>query len=283
MDDIKAIDVMNYPFWPQPDQPDGEEIQIMLRTIFKGRAPTPPEAGFTPEQFVAEMDRAGYDKVLITATIMYSWRNKKLIMNTSVDEVYEKVVKKYPDRIIGIAGYNPLKIKESLDAIDRAVKKYGFKGVYFHPHGFNLPPNDRKWYPCYAKCAELGIPVYWQTGHSLEVMPSDPGNPMYVDEVALDFPEVNFMLSHTGWPWIQEFIAMAWKHPNVYCDISSHHPKYLDPALIQFIDTRGQDKTTFGTNKLGLKLCKDQFMELKIRDDTKKKVLRDNAVKIFKL
>jgi predicted TIM-barrel fold metal-dependent hydrolase len=76
---------------------------------------------------------------------------------------------------------------------------------------------------------------------------------------------------------------MASKHRNVYIDISAHLPRYLDPSLVQFMDTRGQDKVLFGTNSFGLKRCKQQFLELKIKDDTKRKILRDNAARIFKL
>lgn len=285
MEDIKAVDVMNYPFTPKAVKAwDAKEFQIMAKTIFK--SPTGKISGFatgkTAKEFVADMDAAGYDKVFICATRMFSYRDKKLIWNHQERDVHNSI-KEYPNRLIGIAGYNPFKIEESLSKIEIAVKRYGFKGVYFHSLGFNLPLNDKKLYPLYAKCQELGIPVAMQTGHSLEVMPSDPGRPIYIDEPALDFPNLNFVLSHTGWPWCEEFVAMAWKHPNVYADISAHMPKYLDQSLMRNMDSRMQDKVLFGTNGLGLKVCKDQLMALPIKDETKRKVLRDNAIKLYKL
>jgi hypothetical protein len=282
VEDIKAIDIMNYPFTAEGVKGwMANEFQIMARTIFKGRQSI-EFAPKTPAQFVAEMDEAGYDKVFICGCYMFSHRDKKLIWDYPVDVIHQ-AIKDYPDRLIGIAGYNPLRIEESLRDIEKAVKEYGFKGVYFHSLSFNLPLNDRKLYPCYAKCNELGVPVAMQTGHSLETLPSEPGRPIYIDEVALDFPNLKIVLSHTGWPWCEEFIAMAWKHENVYCDISAHMPRYLDPSLVRNMDTRMRDKVLFGTNNLGLKHCKDQFMEMNIKDDTKRMVLRDNAVRLYKL
>jgi predicted TIM-barrel fold metal-dependent hydrolase len=76
---------------------------------------------------------------------------------------------------------------------------------------------------------------------------------------------------------------MASKHSNVYIDIAAHLPRYLEPPLVQFMDTRGQDKVLFGTNSFGLKRCKQQLLEMALKEETKRKVLRDNAVRIFRL
>lgn len=285
MEDVKAVDIMNYPFTQKAVNAwRAREFQIMKATIFKGSslALSGSSPGKTAEAVVAEMDAAGYDKVFICATRMYSYLDKKLIWDHQERDVYN-AIKEFPNRLVGIAGYNPFKIEESLHKIELAVERYGFKGVYLHSLGFNLPLNDKKLYPLYAKCQELGIPVAMQTGHSLEVMPSDPGRPIYIDEPALDFPNLNFVLSHTGWPWCEELVAMAWKHPNVYADISAHMPKYLDQSLVRNMDSRMQDKVLFGTNGLGLKLCKEQFLALLIKGETKRKVLRDNAMKLYKL
>lgn len=281
MEDIRVIDIMNYPFtqelvdkwWSNP------EMTLMKNTMFKGKIPF---LVTTPDKFVEEMDKVGYDKVFITMPRMYSYHRKELLINFTLEEIYG-IIKEHPDRLVGMAPYHPFKIMESLEIIERAVKEFGFKGVYAHTLGQNVKPNDSSMYPCYAKCAELGIPFSIQLGHSLEILPSDPGRPIYLDQVALDFPELTIIGSHTGWPWCEELIALAWKHPNVYLDVSAHLPRYLDPSIIQFMDTRGRHKCLFGTNGLGLARCKEQFMELSIKDETKKAVLRDNALKVFKL
>jgi len=253
-------------------------MKEMANRVLGGHTPQ----GVSPEQFVSEMDEAGFEKVFVAAVKMGSYRGRWLANDFSNKEVYE-MIKKYPDRLIGLAGYDQMNIMQSLREIEIAVKEYGFKGVYAHTLGWDIPPDDRKMYPCYVKCVELGIPFSMQLGHSLELMPSEVGRPIYLDKVALDFPELIFIGSHTGWPWCEEMIAMASKHPNVYIDISAHLPRYLEPSLIQFMDTRGQNKVLFGTNAFGLRRCKEQFLELKLKDETKRKVLRENALRVFKL
>jgi predicted TIM-barrel fold metal-dependent hydrolase len=275
-----SIDVLNYPYTPEGMKKfwSSPEMQEMSKRVLGGHTPQ----GVPPEQFIKDMDESGFEKVFIVAVKMGSYRGRWLANDFSNKEVYD-MIKGYPDRLIGMAGYDPLQIMESVRNIEIAVKEYGFKGVYAHTLGWDIKADDRRMYPCYTKCAELGIPFSMQIGHSLELMTSDCGRPIYIDKVALDFPELNFIASHTGWPWCEEMVAMASKHPNVYIDISSHLPKYLDQSIVQFMDTRGQDKVLFGTNAFGLKRCKQQLMEMPLKDDTKKKVLRENAIRLFKL
>jgi predicted TIM-barrel fold metal-dependent hydrolase len=283
---LMAIDIMNYLFTHDfmSEWMSSEEMRIMDRTIMKGKNREVVSRGWSAEEFISRMNEGKYEKVLIAGLQMFSHLNKKFMAYASVDQVYEQV-KKYPDRLVGIAGYNTLKIKESLQEIEKGVKEYNFKGVYAHVHGFGIPLNDRKMYPCYAKCAELGVPIILQTGHALELQPSEVGRPIYLDEVALDFRELAIIGSHTGWPWCEELIALAWKHENVYLDISAHLPKYLDKSVVQFMDTRGRDKVMFGTNgfPFALSIFRNQFLELKLKEETKRKVLRENAIRVFKL
>lgn len=279
-DQIMAIDVMNYPFTPEGMEKfwSSPDMKEMSERILGGHAPQ----GVSPEQFVAQMDEAGFDKVFISAVKMGSYRGKWMANDFTNQEVYE-MIKDYPDRLLGMAGYDPFSIMQSLRDIEMAVKEYGFKGVYAHTLGWDMRADDRRIYPCYAKCVELGIPLSMQIGHSLELMPSEAGRPIYIDKVALDFPELKFIASHAGWPWCEELVAMASKHPNIFIDISAHLPKYLDPAIVQFMNTRGRGKVLFGTNAFGLKRCKDMFLEMALKDETKQKVLRQNAVRLFKL
>ena len=121
-------------------------------------------------------------------------------------------------------------------------------GAHLHPYGFGIPLNDRRLYPFYAKCVELGVPVVIQVGHSAERMPSSMGRPLLLDDMALDFPELVLVGAHTGWPWTEELIALAWKHRNVYVGTSAHHPKYWEQTLVNFANTRGRGKVLFGTD-----------------------------------
>jgi hypothetical protein len=299
MNDIKAIDgmLMYHYCNPQITQDSFKyyEFQIMAQTTFGGvlkrLAPKPGEewkvlgAGckFSVDEMVAEMEQVGVEYGIMPALKVWSQRDHGLMMDHSVEKIAE-VVEKAKGRIIGGVGYNPFKIKESLEEIEVAVKEHGFKYVWFHPISFGLRPDDRRCYPLYAKCLELGIPVGMQVGHSAEPLTSEPGHPMNADNVALDFPDLAIILTHTGWPWIDEWCSMIWRHPNVYGMINAYMPSGLYPATVQFMDSpRGRDKVLWGSHSYGLERTKKEFLELPIRDDTKKKVLRDNAIKVFHL
>ena len=296
MEDIKAVDIMNFPGNAGFEEYlfKWDEFKAMALSTFKsqfgGRVPTEEElrkSGFmsgydSPESLVKAMDEAGYEYVVISGVKMWSYySHHQLIMDYDID-VINDMVQRGKGRIIGGASYNPFRIDDSLRDIEKSVREYGFKYVFFHPITFGLAPNDKKCYPLYAKCVELGIPVGMQVGHSAEPLPSEVGHPMYVDEVAIDFPTLKINLSHTGYPWVDEWCSMIFRHANVYGDISAYNPAHLNPATVQFMDGgRGRKKVMFGSNGYGLKLTKDQFLSLQIKDETKKRVLRDNALEFL--
>jgi len=271
------------------------EFQVMARTTFAGVA---KKQGLQPgeewkvlmatnrksvEDMLSEMDEIGVEHCVMVAIKLWSQRDHALMMDYKVEDIAE-IVKKAKGRVIGGAGYNPFRIQESLEEIEMAVKEHGFKYVWFHPISFGLRPSDKKCYPLYAKCVELGIPVGYQSGHSAEPLTSEPGHPMYADEVVLDFPELTMVLTHTGWPWVEEWCSMVWKHPNVYGALNAYFPSALDPNQVRFIDSsRGRKKVICGSHGFGMTRFKKEMVELSVSDETKKAVLHDNAVKVFKL
>ena len=303
MEAIPAIDVMNHPPEARRDLGQNpfqyEEFKIMMRTTFK-TVFRPKEGGgekaagekrpkvlighASVPELLADMDRLGYGHVVICATKMWSYRyHHKLILDYSVEDV-GALVAEGKGRIVGAASFNPFRIEESLREVERGVRDFGFRYVWFHPLSFGLAPNDRRFYPLYAKCNELDIAVGLQVGHSAEVLPSDCGRPMLADDVAIDFPNLRINLSHTGWPWVDEWCSMLWRHPNVYGDVSAYFPKSLDERQVRFMDSgRGRDKVLFGTNGLGLARCLEEFLALPIKDETKRRVLHDNAVEFLRL
>ena len=281
-DNIRAIDIMYYVATPEfiakwTEAKKGELVCRMERAI--GSLPSFESI----DAMVRQMDEAGVDKVFITQTKMWSYRNKWMYMDTQLDEVTQYTAR-YPDRFAGLAGYNPFRIKESLAEIETAVKTHGFKGVYVHIYGFDIPLSDRKMYPLYAKCAELDVPVSVQVGHVLEAMPSEHGRPIHLDQVASDFPDLKIVGAHTGWPWVEELISVCYKWDNVYFGIDAWMPKYLKPEVIHFIGSRmGQDRCLWGTNGLPWKESLKQVNELGLREEARRKLLRDNAVELFRL
>lgn len=241
--------------------------------------------GVPVDDFVAMMDAAGLEKACIPAIRMMSYQKKTMVWDITEEEVMS-VVSRYPDRFVGLAGFNPLQKMDSVRRVERAVKEFGFKGVYIHTYGFGIPLNDRLYYPLYAKCVELGIPVSMQVGHSAEHMPNELGRPIHLDTVALDFPELALIGAHTGWPWTEEMISLAWKHENVYLGIDAHNPKYLEPSLVHFMKTRGQNKVIYGTNYPAVQhadsiacIRNDLGLTEKIAD----KILRGNAARVYRL
>ncbi|MCK0513198.1 amidohydrolase family protein [Aromatoleum buckelii] len=236
-------------------------------------------------EFIAMMDEAGLDKAFIPAIRMMSYQKKTMVWDITEEEVHA-VVSQYPDRLVGLCGFNPLQKMESVRRVEQAVKEFGFKGVYIHTYGFGIPLNDRLYYPLYAKCVELGIPVSMQVGHSAEHMPNELGRPIHLDVVALDFPELKLIGAHTGWPWTEEMISLAWKHENVYLGIDAHHPKYLEPTLIQFMKTRGQNKVIYGTNYPAV-LHGESIAciknELGLSEKVAQKILHGNAAAVYGL
>ena len=279
----KAIDIMYYVATPDfiarwTEAKKGELICRMERAL-GGSLPMFDSM----ELMVQKMDEAGVDKVFITQTKMWSYRNKWMYMDTTLDDVTQ-YLKKYPSRFVGLAGYNPFRIKESLEELETAVKQHGFKGVYIHIYGFDIPLSDRKMYPLYAKCVDLDIPISMQVGHVLEAMPSEHGRPVNLDQIASDFPDLKMVGAHTGWPWCDELISACYKWDNIYFGIDAWMPKYLSPEVVHFIGSRmGVDRCLWGTNGLPWAESLAQVNQLGLKEDAKRKLLYDNAAALFKL
>ncbi len=300
MDDIKAIDIQNRIFSVRPDPYfklvyDTYESKILRETTFKGiavkagarskeeklQAIMAQWPGSVPKM-LDEMDRVGVEIVCIDQFRLWSYYEHRVPVMVTL-EVLAGIAAESVGRIIAGGGYNPFRIRESLEELEAGVKKHGFKYVWAHPVSYGIGLDDRRNYPLYAKCDELGIPMAIQVGQSAEASPCEGGRPYYMDKVAVDFPRLKIILTHTGWPWIDEWISMCWRHPNVYGCINGYFPGSLDPAIVKFMNGRGRDKVMWGTNGFPLKRCKKEFMWLPLKDESRKKVLRDNAITVFNL
>ena len=117
------------------------------------------------------------------------------------------------------------------------------------PWLWGLPPNDRRYYPLYAECVELGIPFCTQVGHTGPLRTSETGRPIpYIDDVALEFPDLVIVGGHIGYPWTDEMIALATKYPNVYIDTSAYTARRFPPELVAYMRANGRRKVMFATN-----------------------------------
>ena len=244
-------------------------------------------AGLGYVQMLKLMDRAGIERAFLVAT-----KTGQLGTPGSWHLPYEIVaaaVQSHPDRFSGLAGLDPTEGMNGVRALERAVREYGFIGAHFYPHWFELAPDHARWYPFYAKCVELDVPVQLQVGQSLVYEPARPlksvGRPITLDAVACDFPELKLIGIHVGIPWTDEMIAMSWKHKNVFIGCDAHSPKYWPESFVRYINSYGQDKVVFGTDfpVLDFERTRREIEDLGLKDEPKRKLLRDNAQRIYKL
>lgn len=266
--------------WAQPATPDAAaKLPEVVRLLKQSGTASVLETGLTAAQIVESMDRAGIQKLMLSA-----WhRPGQWVYH---NDLVAEMVQQYPDRFVGVAAVNLEKPVDAVRELERAVKELGFKALRVIPWLWNRPPNDKFYFPLYVKCIELDIPFCTQVGHTGPLMPSEPGRPVpYLDEVALVFPELKIVGGHIGYPWTDEMIGLAWKHENVFIDTSAYLPRYYPPQLLHYLKTYGQDKVLFGTNfpQLSLEKCTAQVKELNLPLDIQAKFLAGNAKRIFKL
>ncbi len=239
--------------------------------------------GYEPKEFMGQLEQLGIGTIVIPTLLTWDYWNQRPIEETFVDEVVE-ARKEYPNNIFGLYGVNPRKRMDGVRELEDAILNKGFVGLHIHPHGFGVSPNHEWYYPFYAKCEELGAVVAVSMGHTLDFMPGEVARPMELDKVALYFPRLKIICGHTGWPWVEEAIAIASKHPNVYIGTSGYAPKYWQPELLRFMDSRrGRSKTIWGTDYPLVRHPEsmEQIRQLGLRPETLQAVLHDNARSVF--
>jgi len=167
---------------------------------------------------------------------------------TTNDELSE-LLRDYPDRFIGLARISGLLGMRGVRELERRVREEKFQALGVSALVDGIPASDRRYYPLYAKAAELDIPVrIYSSMNYANDRPYDLGHPRHLDQVAIDFPDLVVVCGHIGYPWTEEMIAVAWKHRNVWIDTSAHVPKHYPPAFVHFMKTFGKDKVCFATD-----------------------------------
>jgi uncharacterized protein len=200
------------------------------------------------EELPIDLTLAAMDQADVSFGLLSAWWSPSRVLIGN-DEVYAWV-SEHPDRFAGVAAVDLSKPMEAVRELRRCVDELGFKGLRVIPWLWDAPPTDRRYYPLYAACVELGVPFFTQVGHTGPLMPSEPGRPIpYIDQVALDFPELVIIGGHIGYPWTEEMIAVARKHENVYIDTSAYTAKRYPPELVRYMQTNsGRRKVLFGSN-----------------------------------
>jgi hypothetical protein len=219
----------------------GNEMFAPLRRWTGGEI---PEQELPIETTVAAMDAAGVGVALLSA--WHSPREGAMISNEEV----AAWVDAHPTRFAGLAAVDLGRPMAAVRELRRCVEDLGFVGLRMLPWLWETPPTDRRFYPLYAACVELGVPFCTQVGHTGPLAPSEPGRPIpYIDQVAIDFPELVIVGGHVGYPWTEEMVAVARKHENVYIDTSAYTCARLPPELVAYMKTgSGSRKVLFGSN-----------------------------------
>jgi len=240
------------------------------------------EAGPTEQPPVAEtlaaMDAGGVDRALVSA-----WVAPRNVM-ISNDEVAGFVAES-GGRFVGVGSVDISRPMQAVREVRRCVEDLGFKAIRVLPWLWEAPPTDRRFYPVYVACCEAGVPFCTQIGHTGPLMDSEVGRPIYLDRVALDFPELTIVGGHIGYPWTEEAVAVATKHPRVYIDTSAYTVRRYPPELIRFMKGHGRGKVMFGTNYPMITPAKalEGLDSLELSDETKTAFLGGTAARVFAL
>ena len=227
---------------------------------------------------VAMMDAAGIERTLISA-----WVAPRTVM-ISNDEVAAFVAES-KGRLLGVGSVDISKPMAAMREVRRCVRELGFKGIRILPWLWEVPPTDRRFYPVYAACCEMGVPFCTQIGHAGPLMPSEVGRPIYLDQVAIDFPELTIVGGHIGYPWTDEAIAVATKHERVYIDTSAYTVRRYPAQLVEYLLAHGRHKVLFGSNYPMIQPAHalEGLETLGLDDPTRALFLGGNAARVYGL
>jgi uncharacterized protein len=238
-------------------------------------------------------DLAAYYRERKMAAVVFTvdWESRSGIAPIPNEEIAEAAAAN-PDVLIPFASVDPART----DAVERArrlISEHGVKGFKFHPNLQAFFPNERGAYPLYEVIAEAGLPALFHTGHS-GIGTGVPGgggfrlkysNPMCLDDVAADFPELQIVLAHPSFPWQDEAISVCLHKENVWIDLSGWSPKYFSPQLVQYANTQLKRKVLFGSDfpLITPDRWLADFAEAPFKNEVRPLILKENAARLLRL
>ncbi len=285
--DIGVIDLMigfpiddrreHYKFMMQGlrDKESKEDFEFPAQYMFK-QPPHFDEHADKVDHLVELMDLFGIAKGMVG------------VANRASGDLGTQAVKRHPDRFFGSLEVDPNRGMDAVRDLQRAHDELGIKAATAFPAGLypQVPINDKKFFPIYAKCVELDIPICVCAGVPGPRLPFAPQYVGLIDEVCWYFPELKFVTRHGCEPWADLAAKLLLKWPNLYYSTSAFAPKYYPEAIINFANTRGADKVMYaGYFPMGLSLERifSEMPSVPFRDNVWPKFLRDNATRVFKL
>ena len=197
------------------------------------------------------------------------------------------------DALIPFASIDPHKGKMGVREARRLIDEFGVRGFKFHPTSQGFYPNDRMAYPLYEVIQEAGLPALFHTGQTGAGAGAPGGmglrlkysNPIHLDDVAADFPELTIIMAHPSFPWQDEALAVATHKPKCYIDLSGWSPKYFPANLVQYANTLLKERMLFGTDYPVLdpdRWMRD-FDQLPIKPEVRPLIMKENAIRMLKL
>ena len=238
------------------------------------------------EQMVARMDEVG-----VATTLLITGDTGRHALADPFDfehlvarwEETEQLVDRWPGRFAALALVDPERGMQGVRALRTRLDALWVVGCYVHTHSWDRRLDHADYYPYYAACADAGVPVAAQTGTSGGLMASECGRPISIDRPALYFRDTPFVLSHLGWPWSDEAIAMALKFPNVYLGTGAYPPRHWPAAVHDFLRGPGRTKMMFATNfpTVGHRHALAQVAELGLPAEVETALLGGTARTVF--
>jgi predicted TIM-barrel fold metal-dependent hydrolase len=196
-----------------------------------------------------------------------------------------------PERVIAFATVDPLAGRRAVMELERAVKDLGLKGLKLHPQLQRFRPDDERCFEVYQAAEDLGIPALFHTGTSgigagMEGgggIRLDHGRPIYIDNVAAEFPRLKLIMAHFGWPWYEEALAIAQQKANVYIELSGWSPRYIPQVVWRYADNLIQDKVLFGSDYPMIRPARwlADFEKVELKPETREKILWANAERVL--
>ncbi len=277
-----TVDTLCNAFLPQRQQAwdaaiAGQGLPLKVRR-------DPRDSFATAEEMVRRMDELGIATLTLVASDLHHHGTAFDVSTVTARwEEAEELAHRFPGRFAALWGIEPQLGLAGVRRTDEALSQPWVVGAYLHTHSFDRPFDHADHYPFYALCAHHGVPMVMQAGASGGRLPSECGKPMGIDRPAIYFPDVPFVLSHTGWPWVNEAVAMALKFSNVYLGTASFPPAHWPSELVDFLRRPGRRKVVFATNfpTVGHRHALAQLEDLALSDEVRSLLLEENARSIF--
>jgi predicted TIM-barrel fold metal-dependent hydrolase len=250
------------------------EMEFPVQYMFK-EVPEDIAEGVDPVAVVlGEMDHHGIDKAMLGISFERS--------------ISLRAIEQHPDRFFGSFEVNPNRGMEGVRDLVKAYETLGIKAATAFPAGMTpqVPINDKRFYPLYAKCIELDIPICITTGVPGPRVPMLCQKTELLDEVCWFFPELKVVMRHGAEPWDALAVKLMLKWPNLYYSTSAFAPRYYPQTIIDYANTRGADKVMYaGYFPMGLSLERifSELPHVGLKDDVWPKFLRENAQRVFRL